>query len=86
MTEYDLISALVAAIMFGSIFVCATVIVYHKITCTNRLRMHEVDVRFPVAVSEIQTLLSDVLPVLEDEHEWETAKRVHEALQMLGGR
>lgn len=81
----ELLSALVASILMGSFFVCITVVVYHKISCTNRLKMHEVDVRFPVAVSDIQKLLSDVLPILEDEHEWETAKRVNNALKILGG-
>lgn len=90
MTEYDLISALVAAIMFGSIFVCATVIIYHKISCTNRLRIRKVNATIPKIIvvndAELLEVLNEVLPKPEDEQSMSAVtERLRTALCKIGG-
>lgn len=87
----ELLSALVAAIMFGSIFVCATVIIYHKISCTNRLRIRKVNATIPkiIVVNDAKLLetLNKVLPKLEDEQSMSAvAERLRTALCNIGGR
>lgn len=86
----ELLNALVAAIMFGSIFVCATVIVYHKISCTNRLRIRKVNATIPKIIvvndAELSEALNEVLPKLEDEQSMVTvAERLRAALCKIGG-
>lgn len=88
----ELLSALVAAIVFGSIFVCATVIIYHKISCTNRLRIREVNARatipkiFLVNDAELMEALNEFLPKLEDVYSTTSvAERIKTNLSKLGG-
>lgn len=86
----ELLSALVAAIMFGSIFVCATVIIYHKISCTNRLRIRKVNATIPKIIvvndAELLEALNEVLPKLEDEQSMSVvSERIRTALCKIGG-
>ena len=67
----ELMSAIVATIMLGSIFVCITVIVYHKISCTHRLNVYKVKSQFPriVAVNdiELEKMLNEMIPALDND-------------------
>lgn len=90
MTQYDFLHALVAAIVLGSIFVCATVIIYHKISCTNRLRIRKVNATIPKIIvvndAELLEALNEVLPKLEDEQYISAvAERQRTALCKIGG-
>lgn len=86
----ELLSAIVAAIMLVGIFVCATVIVYHKISCTNKLRIRKVNATIPkiivVSDAELQEALNEVLPKLEDEQSMNAvSERLRTALSKIGG-
>lgn len=85
----ELLSALVAAIMLSSLFVCITVVVYHKISCTNRLRTSKVKAQIPKVIVvngiELQEALNELLPKLEDSDTIGLANRLRDAIYKLGG-
>lgn len=86
---YDVISAIVAAIMMGSLFICITVIVYHKISCTHRLRVCKVKAQIPkiVVVNDIEskTALDEVLPKIENDDVCFDAYKLKEMVSKIGG-
>ena len=86
----ELLSALVAAIVFGSIAVCATVIIYHKISCANRLRIHKVNATIPKIIvvndAELMEVLNEFLQKLEDVYSTTSvAERIKTNLSKFGG-
>ena len=85
----ELLSAVVAAIMLVGIFVCATVIVYHKISCTHRLRVCKVKAQIPkiIVVNDIklEKAINDVLPKIENDDVCFAAYKLKEMVSKIGG-
>lgn len=84
----ELLSAIVAAIMLGSMFVCITVIVYHKISCTHRLRVCKVKAQIPKIILvndiEVEKAINAVLPEIESDDVCFAAYKLKEMVSKIG--